>query len=292
MAVTAELVRELRERTGAGMMECKKALEASSGDINVAIEAMRKAGQAKADKKSGRVAAEGIIVINIQADGKAASIVEVNCETDFVGRDSNFKQFAEGVANTVLTQKAKDVTTLMDTVMDGTHTIEQARQALVAKIGENIQVRRGHHVTATGVLGSYVHGGRIGVLVELQGGDAQLAKDIAMHIAANSPLVITREEVPADIIAKEKEIFSAQAQASGKPAAVIEKMIEGRINKYLDEVSLLGQPFVKDPNMTVAQLLDKSKAKVNSFVRFAVGEGIEKETENFVDAVMAQVKAS
>lgn len=294
MAITAENVRELRERTGAGLMECKKALEAANGDINAAIEAMRKSGQAKADKKAGRVAAEGVIICAASSDGKTAAMLEINCETDFVARDESFQQFANAAAATALAGNTQDVNALMSLPLttNVAQTVEQARQALIAKIGENIQIRRIALVTTTGTIGSYIHGGRIGVLVQLNGSDVQLGKDIAMHIAASNPLVVTREEVPADLIAKEKEIFSAQAQASGKPAAVIEKMIEGRINKFLDEISLVGQPFVKDPGTTVAQLLTKSNAKVEGFVRFAVGEGIEKQEENFRDAVMAQVRGN
>jgi len=294
MAITAENVRELRERTGAGMMECKRALEAANGDINAAIEAMRKAGQAKADKKAGRVAAEGAIICKTSQNGKTAVMLEINCETDFVARDESFQHFAAAAADTALAAKTEDVEALMAMPLVNNHaqTVEQARQVLVAKIGENIQIRRIGFITTSGTIGTYIHSGRIGVLVQLTGGDAQLGKDIAMHIAANSPIVVNREEVPADLVNKEKEIFSAQAQASGKPAAVIEKMIEGRINKFLDEMCLLGQPFVKDPNMTVAQLLTQANAKVDAFTRFAVGEGIEKQEENFRDAVMAQVHGS
>lgn len=294
MAITAEHVKELRERTGAGMMECKKALDASNGDIEAAIEAMRKSGQAKADKKSGRVAAEGAVICKTSTDGKTAVMLEINCETDFVGRDASFQQFADAAAATALAAKTQDVNTLLalPLVSNDAQTVEQARQTLIAKIGENVQIRRIILVTTAGAIGTYIHGGRIGVVVQLTGGDSQLGKDLAMHIAANNPLVVNPDEVSADLVAKEKEIFSVQAQASGKPAAVIEKMIDGRINKFLDEVSLVGQPFVKDPSMTVDQLLKKSNAKVDGFVRFAVGEGIEKQEENFRDAVMAQVRGN
>lgn len=288
-SITAKMVQDLRERTGSGLMDCKRALEASGGDLEMAIEAMRKSGQAKADKKAGRVAAEGVVLIKVSVDGKSAVLIEINCETDFVARDEQFKQFAETAINNALQAKTKDVAALSATKV-GAHTLEETRQALVSKIGENIQIRRIVFMETKGVLASYIHGGRIGVLVDLLGGDIHLGKDLAMHIAANSPLVAYKNQVPADVIAKEKEIFSAQAQTSGKPAAIIEKMIEGRINKFVDEISLMGQPFVKDPNVTVGQLLDQKGAKVNSFVRYAVGEGIEKQTENFVDAVMAQVR--
>lgn len=290
--ITASLVQELRERTGAGMMECKKALVNANGDIETAIEAMRKAGQAKADKKGDRVAAEGIIVVKNSSDNKTAVVIEINCETDFVGRDESFKEFANKVADKALASKTADLAALLQLSLDNSMTIEEARRALVAKIGENIQIRRISFINTNGVVSSYVHGGRIGVLVELTGGDAQLGKDLAMHIAANNPLVINREEVSKEIVEKEKEIFSAQAQASGKPAAIIEKMIGGRISKFLDEVSLVGQPFVKDPSITVEQLLKQHNAKVIKFIRFAVGEGIEKQADNFVAEVMAQVRGS
>lgn len=293
MTVTAEMVAKLRERTGAGMMECKKALTAANGDIEAAIEAMRKSGQTKADKKADRVAAEGIIATQISADGKSAVILEINCETDFVGRDDNFLQFANSAAATALAGKAQDIEQLSGLTLHGANqTVEEARRALVAKIGENIRIRRMTLMQTDGTVGAYIHGGRIGVLVELSNGDVSLGKDLAMHIAACNPMVINRNEVPAEHVAKEREIFSAQAEASGKPANVIEKMIEGRINKFLDEVSLMGQPFVKNPDQTVGQLLDQASAKVKTFIRFAVGEGIEKQEENFRDAVMAQVMGS
>jgi len=292
MTITASQVQELRERTGAGMMECKKALQNANGDIEAAIEAMRKAGQAKADKKEGRVAAEGIIIVKSSSDHKTAVVLEINCETDFVGRDESFKELANKIADKALASKTTDLAALLELPLDNGMTVEQARRALVAKIGENIQIRRVAFITSSGLVASYVHGGRIGVLVELSGGDQQLGKDLAMHIAANNPIVVNRTDVSKELVEKEKEIFSAQAQASGKPAAIIEKMVEGRINKYLDEVSLVGQPFVKDPAMTVEQLLKQHNVKVIKFIRFAVGEGIEKQSEDFVEAVMAQVRGS
>lgn len=293
--VTAKMVQELRERTGgAGFMDCKRALEEANGDIEKAVEIMRKSGQAKADKKAGRVAVEGEVLAVSSADHKDAVIVEINCETDFVARDEQFKSFAKNVIAHALAAKAKDVNAILQLPIasHASQTIEEARKALIAKIGENIQIRRMAFIETKGHVASYIHGGRIGVLVDYQGGDAQLGKDLAMHIAANNPLVIQRNQVSNDLIEKEREIFSAQAQASGKPQAIIEKMVEGRINKFIDEVSLLGQPFVKNPDITVGQLLEQANAKVNNFVRYAVGEGIEKEEENFVDAVMAQVRGS
>lgn len=290
-AITAAQVKELRERTGAGMMECKKALEAAQGNMQHAIEELRKTGRAKADKKAGRIAAEGVIIIKISTDKQTAIMVEINCETDFVARDANFLSFANDVAETALTNKIKDVHALLSAVLvRNTHTVEETRQALVAKMGENINVRRIVLLDrSSGSIGSYLHGSRIGALVELDLTNDELAKDIAMHVAASKPLVINPTDVPADVAAKEKEIYIAQAASSGKPQDIIEKMVSGKLKKFLDEVSLMGQPFVKDPETTVAKLLAKNRAKVVSFTRFEVGEGIEKEQEDFVEAVMSQV---
>lgn len=290
MAITAALVKELRERTGAGMMECKKALQATDGDIDKAIEEMRKAGQAKADKKASRVAAEGALLIATTDDKKYAVIVEINSETDFVARDENFLAFAKKAAKTALNAEISDVAQLANLqIADGDASVEEARQTLVAKIGENIQIRRIGAIRSNGVIGSYSHGGMIGVLVALEGGDESLAKDIAMHIAASNPIVVNADDVPQDYIEKEKEIFRAQAEKSGKPAEIIEKMIVGRLKKTLAEVSLTGQAFVKDPNITVADLLKQHNAKVTEFIRYQVGEGIEKKEDDFVSEVMAQV---
>ena len=295
MSVSAVQVKELRERTGAGMMECKKALEVTGGDIQLAVEELRKTGRAKADKKAGRVAAEGVVLIQTSHDGKQAIMLEVNSETDFVARDDNFLQFVNAVATTALGAKAQDVAALNNLTLAGQCNIkiEEARQALVAKVGENIHVRRlAFANTANTTIGTYLHSNRIGVLVELDSNNPEIAKDIAMHIAACKPLVVMPEDVPHDSVAKEKEVYLAQAASSGKPQEIIEKMVNGRLKKFLDEVSLLGQPFVKDPNMTVADLLNKNRVKVLAFTRFEVGEGIEKETEDFVEAVMAQVQGS
>jgi elongation factor Ts len=294
MTITATMVKELRERTGAGMMECKKALEESKGSIDVAIENMRKAGHAKADKKASRTAAEGIVFIASDNDNKNAVMLEVNSETDFVARDQGFVAFVKEAAAVALKNKASSVEQLLELKMDNQDTVDAARRHLISKIGENINVRRVSLITVntnnSGHVGSYVHGDRIGVVVALEGGSTGLAKDLAMHIAASAPIVVSQDDVPAEVIAKEREIFSAQALQSGKPAEIVEKMISGRINKFLDEVSLLGQPFVKDPNTTIAKLLKADNAKVLSFVRFQVGEGIEKKQDNFADEVMAQVK--
>ncbi len=290
--ISAGLVKALRERTGAGMMECKKALVATAGNIEKAIEEMRKSGQAKADKKASRVAAEGLVVVAINANGKEAVLLEVNSETDFVARDHHFIDFVNKVAKKALDSTKVVMSDLSQVMMDGVHTIDVARKELITKIGENIALRRGAHFKTDHHLGVYIHGGRIGVVLELEGGDDALAKDIAMHIAAANPMVISADEVPAEVLAKEKEIFEAQTKDSGKPADIVEKMVAGRLRKYLEEVSLEGQPFVKDPNVTIAALLKQHKAKVLRFVRFVVGEGIEKEEVDFVAEVMAQVGSS
>ena len=293
MAITAALVKELRERTGAGMMECKKALVEADGDIEAAVEAMRKAGSAKADKKAGRVAAEGLVEVVSGEDGKVAAMVEVNCETDFVAKDDNFKSFVDAVARRVLASRPDNVEALSAMPLnDGAETsVEDARKELIAKIGENMSVRRSALIEAQGdCLGVYKHGARIAVVVDLKGGDEALAKDIAMHIAASKPLCVRADEVSAETLEKEKEIFAAQAAESGKPADIIEKMVAGRVNKFLKEVTLLGQPFVKDPDTTVEKLLKGAGAEVLRFERLEVGEGIEKKSENFAEEVMAQVK--
>ncbi|MDR3492788.1 MAG: translation elongation factor Ts [Gammaproteobacteria bacterium] len=293
--ITAAQVKELRERTSVGMMDCKNALELAKGDMDLAIEELRKSGRAKADKKSGRVAAEGIVMIRASEDGKRAVLIEINSETDFVARDANFLNFAEAVAQTALASNVDDIEKFAGLALLGSdgQTVEEARQVLVAKVGENIHIRRIYFTKSTAAgIGTYLHGNRIGVCVELDVDNKDLAKDIAMHIAASKPLVVSPDEVPADLVAKEKEIYLAQAASSGKPQDIIEKMVAGRLKKYLDEISLVGQPFVKDPDTTISSLLNKNRAKVLSFTRFEVGEGIEKETEDFVEAVMSQVKSS
>ncbi|HEX6927997.1 MAG TPA: translation elongation factor Ts [Gammaproteobacteria bacterium] len=287
MAITAAQVKELRERTGAGMMECKKALTETGGDMEAAVEHMRKTGLAKADKKAGRVAAEGRIEIAI--DGGKAAIVEVNSETDFVSGGDDFKAFAGKVAAVVLAHEPADVEALAAVPLDG-KTYDDARRELIAKIGENIGVRRFAVVAAKGRIATYLHGTRIGVVVDVEGGDDELARDIAMHVAAAKPQFVSADDVPGDIVGKEKEILIAQAADSGKPADIVEKMVEGRLRKHLAEITLLGQPFIKDPDQTVEKLLKAAGAKVHAFVRFEVGEGIEKKEENFVEEVMAQAK--
>lgn len=290
--INAAIVKDLRERTGAGMMECKKYLTQTNGDIELAIIEMRKAGQGKADKKSDRIAAEGIIVIARTTDAKHAVMIEINSETDFSARDGNFSAFAKSVAETAIHSGVTDIDVLSNTPMVGSSlTVEVERQQLVAKIGENIKIRRMCRLDCEqGIVGFYTHSSRIGVLVAMENAPDALAKDIAMHIAATRPMVVNRSEVPAKSIETEREIFTAQASESGKPQEIIAKMIEGRITKYLDEVSLEGQPFVKDPNTKVGQLLKEKGAKIVSFTCYEVGEGIEKKEDNFVEEVMAQVR--
>jgi len=287
MSVTAAQVKELRERTGAGMMECKKALVETNGDMDTAIENLRKSGLAKADKKSGRIAAEGTIV-HAQEDGHSV-MVEVNCETDFVAKDANFVDFAQSVVANAI--HAEDIDALLASKLPSGESIEDKRQQLVAKIGENVQVRRMSHLRVEGaIMGCYIHGGRIGVMVAIRGGDEDLAKDLAMHVAALNPAYINEQEVPGDFLEKEKEILIAQAADSGKPADIIEKMVGGRLKKRLAEITLVGQPFVKDGDVTVEQLLKNKGAEVLAFSRLEVGEGIEKAEEDFAAEVMAQVK--
>jgi elongation factor Ts len=290
MAITASLVKELRERTGAGMMECKKALVEMDGDINAAIEHMRKTGMAKADKKAGRAAAEGLVIIKTSPDNKTAAIVEVNSETDFVAKGDDFQNFANEIADKLLVEQPADLDALLGIKLASGETIENTRKALIAKLGENMSVRRFNVIKAKGSLSSYSHGSRIGVVIDVEGGDDELGKDLAMHIAASRPVCVDESQVSKDLLDKERDIYAAQAQESGKPADIIEKMVQGRINKYLKEITLLGQPFVKDQDTTVEKLLKSKGAKVHSFTRLEVGEGIEKKVENFADEVMAQVK--
>ena len=288
MAITAALVKELRERTGAGMMECKKMLTETNGDIEIAIEELRKKGAAQADKKAGRVAAEGTIVTLVE--GGVGVAVEVNSETDFSAKNESFIAFANNVATAILAHKPADVEALADVEIAAGETVEASRQALIQEIGENIGVRRFEIVTAGDgeVLGAYQHGNKISVVTRLSGSDEALAKDIAMHVAASKPVCISADEVPAELLAKEREIFAAQAAESGKPPEIMEKMVDGRIRKYLNEVTLLGQAFVKDPDQTVEKLLGSASASVTQFVRYEVGEGIEKKEDDFVKEVMEQ----
>ena len=283
--MSAAQVKELRERTGLGLLECKKALAEASGDIEAAIETLRKSSGMKAAKKAGRTAAEGIVAIQSAPDGSLAAMVEVNSETDFVARDENFLNFVQTVVGTAFEQRNNDITLLAG------GDIEEARQALVQKIGENVSVRRVVvHEASAGVVGGYVHGNnRIAVVVSLKGGNAELAKDVAMHVAAVNPQVVSPDQMAEEVVAKEREIYAAQAQESGKPAEIVEKMIEGRIRKFLSENSLTEQAFVKDPDMTVGKLVSAAGAEIIGFSRFEVGEGIEVEKVDFAAEVAAQL---
>jgi elongation factor Ts len=293
MQITASMVKDLRERTGAGMMECKKALTEAQGDAEAAVEILRKKGEAKAEKKAGRIAAEGAIGM-FENDGHTlAALVEINSETDFVAKQDEFQTFADAVARRVAEDDPADLDALMGLPLEaGGATVEEARTGLIAKLGENIGVRRftryaaadGNHIS------HYKHGAKIGVLVESAGGRDDLGRDIAMHVAASRPVCVSREEVPQELVDKEKEIFKAQAAESGKPEEIIEKMVTGKINKFLNEITLLGQAFVKDPDQTVEKLLKSEDASITRFARFEVGEGIEKKVENFAEEVMAQAK--
>lgn len=286
--ITAGMVKELRERTGLGMMDCKKALVEAGGNLEQAIEDLRKASGLKAAKKASRTAADGVVLTRVADDGKYAVMVEINSETDFVARDENFLAFARRVLDAAFDSKQ----TAVDAVMAG--ELEAAREALVQKIGENISVRRIQVLEAAdGVADSYVHSNnRIAVIVALKGGDSVLARDIAMHVAASNPLVVRAEELSQDVLEKEREIYTAQAAESGKPTDIVAKMVEGRVRKYVAEVTLLDQPFVKDPELTVSALVKKAGAEVVNFVRYEVGEGIEKEVVDFAEEVKAQAAAA
>ncbi len=287
--ISAALVKELRERTGAGMMECKRALEETGGDIEKAIEWMRKQGIAKAAKKAGRVAAEGSVFL--ATSDEEGVVLEINCETDFVARSQDFQEFGRKVAQRALESGVERLEQLLETPFDGNQTVEEARQALVARLGENIAVRRFARLKAEGgQLYHYSHGGRIGVLLVLKGGDDRLGKDLAMQVAAARPQWVRFEEVPESYLAKEREILKAEASKSGKPPHIVEKMVEGRLRKQLNELVLLGQPFIKDPDTTIGELLKKRGAEVVRFIRFEVGEGIEKPKGDLAAAVEAQLK--
>lgn len=297
MAITALQIKELRARTGAGVMDCKKALGESGGDLDAAVETLRKKGIATAEKKAGRIAAEGVIAFAGSADAEAGVLVEINCETDFVAKDADFNVYAGQVAEAILAARPNDLGDLddlgavADLAVDGGGTVESARRELIARVGENISVRRFavSAAAAGGVVGAYLHGTRIGVLVELGGSaDSRLARDVAMHIAASRPLCIGEQDMPAQVLEKERAIFTAQAEESGKPANIAQKIVEGRIRKFLAENTLLGQPFVKNPEQSVGELLAAAGATVEGMERFEVGEGLEKRDDDFVAEVMAQ----
>lgn len=290
MTISASMVKELRERTGAGMMDCKKALVEANGDPDAAAEVLRISGQANADKKASRIAADGRIVV--AQDGKKAVVVEINSETDFVAKDENFVVFAEAVAAAALLSGTADAAVLAGEKLADGRTVEEARTELIGKVGENIGVRRIGQIESADVIASYTHGARIGSVVAIEGGDEVLARDVAMHVAASNPMCIDETGIPAETLERERRILTEQAQDSGKPAEIIEKMVAGRMNKYLKEITLLGQPFVKDPDVSIGELLSGANATVTDFVRYEVGEGIEKKVDNFVEEVMAQVKGA
>ena len=292
MNITADAVKQLRERTGAGMMECKKALVETKGDLDAAADLMRKQGLAKADKKASRVAAEGVVVVEKSADAKTAALVEINCETDFVAREQDFRAFAQAVAALALASKPASLEALLGAKLPSGETVEDKRRALVAKIGENISVRRFTVLSSPDHLGAYVHGTRIGALVAVKGGEAALAHDLAMHVAASNPKYLNPAQIPADVVSKERAILTEQAQGEGKPPEIVAKMVEGRLRKSLGEITLAGQSFVKDPDVTIEKLLKGAKAEVTAYERFEVGAGIEKKQEDFVAEVMAQVSSA
>jgi elongation factor Ts len=291
MDIKPALVKELRERTGAGMMECKKALVETNGDIDLAAEWLRKAGAAKADKKASRVAAEGRIALLSDEKTGRHVVLEVNSETDFVAKDDNFRAFVERVARVILTQLPKNVEALLQAEVDG-RTVEELRLELVTKVGENISVRRFDVIESRGTVGTYLHGTRIGVLVEIEGGNPELARDLAMQIASLAPRYVSNDDVPKDILDKEREIIAAQTSEEKKPPEIVAKMVEGRLRKFVDEITLTGQVFVKDDKKRVRDLLAQNKATVKGFRRYEVGEGIEKKSGDFVKEVMAQAQQS
>ena len=292
MAITAALVKELRDRTGAGMMDCKKALVETNADLEAAIDLMRASGAAKAAKKAGRVASEGLVNVTISDDNKQAAILEVNSETDFVTKGSAFIDFVDSLGRLALKNKPESVESFLGQKLDSGETVDEARENIIAKIGENISVRRVQIIsTETGILGAYKHGDRIAVLTVLASQDSALAKDVAMHIAASRPECISEDQLSEELLEREKAIFIEQARESGKPDNIIEKMIVGRMKKFVNEVTLYCQSFVKDPDVTVGELVKSNNSKVESFVRYEVGEGIEKKEDNFVEEVMAQAQA-
>lgn len=289
-AISAGMVKELRELTGLGMMECKKALVESDGDMKAAEDLLRIKSGAKASKAAGRIAAEGVVGAYISADGKSGALVEVNCETDFVAKNDDFIKFANDLAELTASKKIPDARRLGEATFSNDEAVEEVRKALIMKLGENISVRRCVNHVTEGRLASYLHGSKIGVMIDYNGGDETIGKDLAMHIAASKPVCVNKDQVSAEVIEHERQIFTAQAAESGKPANIIEKMVEGRVAKFLAEVTLLGQPFVKDPDLTVEKLLAQKSASVSGFTMYVVGEGIEKKVDNFADEVRAQME--
>jgi elongation factor Ts len=287
--ITAGMVKELREITGLGMMECKKALTETGGDMKAAEDLLRVKSGAKASKAAGRIAADGMISAFIASDGKSGALVEVNCETDFVAKNEDFINFARGLAQVATTNSLADTEGLASATLETGQSVDEFRKALIMKLGENISVRRFVRYAAQGRLSSYLHGAKIGVMVDYSGGDESLGRDLAMHIAASKPICVSREQVSPELLERERQIYAAQAAESGKSGDIVTKMVEGRIAKYLAEVTLLGQPFVKDPDQTVEKLLAAKSAKVHAFTLFVLGEGIEKKSGDFAAEVMAQV---
>lgn len=290
--ITAKMVADLREITSLGMMECKKALVEANGDIKKAEEILRVKSGAKAGKVAGRTAAEGVVAVYVSDDGKNAALVEVNCETDFVAKDEGFINFANNVAKAIVTSKVTTLAGVAEAKLESGKTVEEARKDLIAKLGENISVRRFELFTTEGIIATYLHGKKIGVAVNLIGGDIELGRDIAMHIAASKPVCVSKENVPAETIESERNIYVQQAAASGKPAEIVAKMVDGRIAKFLAEITLLGQPFVKNPDLSVEKLLASKNAKVKTFAMFVVGEGIEKKVVDFAAEVAAAAVVS
>ena len=287
--ITAQMVKELRDMTGLGMMECKKALTETGGDMKAAEDQLRIKSGAKASKAAGRIAAEGMVGAFIAPDGKSGALVEINCETDFVARNEEFINFTRDLAQLVAAKNLTDTEALTAATLANGKNVDEFRKALVMKLGENISVRRFVRYVTQGHLASYLHGAKMGVMVDYTGGDETLGKDLAMHIAASKPVCVSGEQISPDLLARERAIYSAQAAESGKPADIVAKMVDGRVAKYLAEVTLLGQPFVKDPDQIVAKLLASKSAQVNSFTLFVVGQGIEKKSGDFAAEVMAQV---
>lgn len=289
--INAKMVKELRDRTGAGMMECKKALINSSGDMDKAVEEMRKAGQAKADKKSSRIAAEGVITLSISEDNKTVNMMEINCETDFVAKDENFLEFVKTLSDLSLQNYSGSVEEFYNSKHSSGKTVEEARLELVSKVGENVKIRRIQSINAdNSYIGHYMHGSKIGVVVVLEKQNNELAKDICMHIAAMKPIALNSNDISPEDLDKEREIYLAQAKESGKPEDIVQKMVDGRIKKYISEVTLIDQAFVKDNEVTIGKLLENNNNNILSFYRLEVGEGVEKKDENFADEVMAQIK--
>ena len=289
--ITAKMVKELRDRTGAGMMECKKALINSSGDMDKAVEEMRKAGQAKADKKSSRIAAEGVITLSISEDNKTVNMMEINCETDFVAKDENFLEFVKTLSDLSIQNYSGSVEEFYNSKHSSGKTIEEVRLELVSKVGENVKIRRIQSINAdNSYIGHYMHGSKIGVVVVLEKQNNELAKDICMHIAAMKPIALNSNDISPEDLDKEREIYLAQAKESGKPEDIVQKMVDGRIKKYISEVTLIDQAFVKDNEVTIGKLLENNNNNILSFYRLEVGEGVEKKDENFADEVMAQIK--